>query len=87
MIAIGPHAFEEMLRGAERMDEHFRTTPFEKNLPVVMALLGIWNTNFLGASSISVLPYNRVTQVLPFVPATTRDGKQWEDGDGRRQAS
>ena len=41
MIAIGPHAFDEMLRGAERMDEHFRTAPFERNLPVVMALLGI----------------------------------------------
>ena len=65
MIAIGPHAFEEMLRGAERMDEHFRTTPFEKNLPVVMALLGIWNTNFLGASSISVLPYNESLKYFP----------------------
>ena len=48
MIAIGPHAFDEMLRGAERMDEHFRSAPFEQNLPVVMALIGIWNTNFLG---------------------------------------
>ena len=65
MIAIGPHAFEEMLRGAERMDEHFRKTPFEKNLPVVMALLGIWNTNFLGASSISVLPYNESLKYFP----------------------
>ena len=65
MIAIGPHAFEEMLRGAERMDEHFRTTPFERNLPVVMALLGIWNTNFLGASSISVLPYNESLKYFP----------------------
>jgi len=65
MIAIGPHAFEEMLRGAERMDEHFRTTPFERNLPVVMALLGVWNTNFLGASSISVLPYNESLKYFP----------------------
>lgn len=65
MIAVGPHAFEEMLRGAERMDEHFRTTPFERNLPVVMALLGIWNTNFLGASSISVLPYNESLKYFP----------------------
>lgn len=65
MIAIGPHAFEEMLRGAERMDEHFRTAPFERNLPVVMALLGIWNTNFLGASSISVLPYNESLKYFP----------------------
>lgn len=65
MIAVGPHAFEEMLRGAEHMDEHFRTTPFERNLPVVMALLGIWNTNFLGASSISVLPYNESLKYFP----------------------
>lgn len=65
MIAIGPHAFEEMLRGAERMDEHFRTAPFEKNLPVIMALIGIWNTNFLGASTISVLPYNESLKYFP----------------------
>lgn len=65
MIAIGPHAFDEMLRGAERMDEHFRTTPFERNLPVVMALLGIWNTNFLGASTLSVLPYNESLKYFP----------------------
>ena len=65
MIAIGPHAFDEMLRGAERMDEHFRTTPFERNLPVVMALIGIWNTNFLGASTNAVLPYNESLKYFP----------------------
>lgn len=65
MIAVGPHAFDEMLRGAERMDEHFRTAPFEKNLPVIMALIGIWNTNFLGASTISVLPYNESLKYFP----------------------
>lgn len=65
MIAIGPHAFEELLAGAERMDEHFRHTPFERNLPVVMALLAIWNTNFLGACSNAVLPYNESLQHLP----------------------
>ena len=65
MIAIGPHAFDEMLRGAERMDEHFRTTPFERNLPVVMALIGIWNTNFLGATTNAVLPYNESLKYLP----------------------
>ena len=65
MIAIGPHAFDEMLRGAERMDEHFRTAPFERNLPVVMALLGIWNTNFLGAETIAVLPYNESLKFFP----------------------
>ena len=65
MVAIGPHAFDEMLRGAERMDEHFRSAPFEQNLPVVMALIGIWNTNFLGASTLSMLPYNESLKYFP----------------------
>lgn len=65
MIAIGPHAFDEMLRGAESMDEHFRSAPFEQNLPVVMALIGIWNTNFLGASTLSMLPYNESLKYFP----------------------
>ena len=65
MIAIGPHAFEEMLHGAERMDEHFRRAPFERNLPVIMALIGIWNTNFLGASTNAVLPYNESLKYFP----------------------
>ena len=65
MIAIGPHAFDEMLRGAERMDEHFRSASFEQNLPVVMALIGIWNTNFLGASTLSMLPYNESLKYFP----------------------
>ena len=65
MIAIGPHAFDELLAGAERMDEHFRTTPFARNLPVVMGLIGIWNTNFLGAATNAVLPYNESLKYLP----------------------
>ncbi len=65
MIAIGPHAFDEMLLGAERMDEHFRATPLERNLPVVMALIGIWNTNFLGATTNAVLPYNESLKYFP----------------------
>ncbi|MBV5336569.1 MAG: glucose-6-phosphate isomerase, partial [Deltaproteobacteria bacterium] len=65
MVAIGPHAFDEMLRGAERMDEHFCMTPFENNLPVVMALIGIWNTNFLGATTNAVLPYNESLKYFP----------------------
>ncbi len=65
MIAIGPHAFDEMLRGAERMDEHFRSTPFENNLPVIMALIGIWNTDFLGATTNAVLPYNESLKYFP----------------------
>lgn len=65
MIAIGPHAFDELLRGAERMDEHFRTAPFARNLPVVMGLIGLWNTNFLGAATNAVLPYNESLKYLP----------------------
>ena len=65
MIAIGPHAFEEMLRGAERMDEHFTSASLERNLPVMMALVGLWNTSFLGAESLSVLPYNESLKYFP----------------------
>ena len=65
MIAIGPQAFDEMLGGAERMDEHFRTAPFERNLPVVMGLIGLWNTSFLGAGTLSVLPYNESLKYFP----------------------
>ncbi|MDR3221060.1 MAG: glucose-6-phosphate isomerase [Candidatus Accumulibacter sp.] len=65
MIAIGPHAFNELLRGAERMDEHFRTAPLARNLPAVMGLIGIWNTNFLGAASNAVLPYNESLKYFP----------------------
>ena len=65
MVAIGAHAFEAMLRGAERMDEHFRTAPFARNMPVLMALLGIWNTNFLGAETNAVLPYNESLRFFP----------------------
>lgn len=65
MIAIGSRAFDELLAGAARMDEHFRTASFERNLPVVMALVAIWNTNFLGATTNAVLPYNESLQHLP----------------------
>ncbi len=65
MIAIGPHAFDELLAGAERMDEHFRSAPYESNLPVMMALIGVWNTNFLGATSNAVLPYNESLKYFP----------------------
>lgn len=65
MVAVGPHAFDEMLRGAEQMDEHFRTAPFEQNLPVVMALIGLWNTNFLGAATNAMLPYNESLKYFP----------------------
>jgi glucose-6-phosphate isomerase len=65
MIAIGPDNFRAMLEGFRAMDEHFRAAPFEKNLPVLMALIGIWNTNFLGAESVAVLPYENYLKRFP----------------------
>jgi glucose-6-phosphate isomerase len=58
MIAIGPEHFQEMLAGFHAMDEHFRTTPFERNLPVLLGLIGIWYNNFFGAQTVAVLPYD-----------------------------
>jgi glucose-6-phosphate isomerase len=59
MIAIGPDSFREMLAGFHAMDEHFRTTPFEQNLPVILGLIGVWYNNFFGAQTIAVLPYDQ----------------------------
>ena len=58
MIAIGPEHFREMLAGFHAMDEHFRTTPFERNLPVLLGLIGIWYNNFFGAETVAILPYD-----------------------------
>ena len=57
MIAIGPQGFEELLAGFHDMDEHFRTAPLEKNLPVLMGLLTVWYNNFFGAETIGIMPY------------------------------
>jgi glucose-6-phosphate isomerase len=59
MLAIGPDRFEEMLAGFHAMDEHFRTTPFERNMPVLLGLIGIWYGNFFGAETQAILPYNQ----------------------------
>jgi glucose-6-phosphate isomerase len=65
MIAIGPENFRAMLDGFHQMDEHFRTTPFERNLPVLMGLLGIWYNNFFGVQSVAVLPYEQYLKRFP----------------------
>jgi glucose-6-phosphate isomerase len=65
MIAIGPQNFRDMLKGFRQMDEHFRTAPFRSNMPVIMGLLGIWNTNFLGAETVAVLPYEQYLKRFP----------------------
>jgi glucose-6-phosphate isomerase len=58
MIAIGPEQFRQMLSGFHVMDEHFRTTPFERNLPVLLGLIGIWYNNFFGTETVAILPYD-----------------------------
>jgi len=58
-VYIGMDNFEELLDGAHQMDEHFRTTPFDQNLPVTLALLGIWYNNFFGAQTVAILPYDQ----------------------------
>ncbi|MGD0397690.1 MAG: glucose-6-phosphate isomerase [Syntrophobacteraceae bacterium] len=65
MLAIGPDNFRAMLDGFHQMDEHFRTTPFHRNLPVLMGLLAVWYNNFFGAQTVAVLPYEQYLKRLP----------------------
>ncbi len=65
MIALGPDNYMELLKGFRKMDMHFRTAPFEKNMPVIMALLGIWYADFFGAETIAVLPYEQYLKRFP----------------------
>jgi glucose-6-phosphate isomerase len=65
MLAVGPDNFRALLAGFHAMDEHFRTAPFEKNLPVLMGLLSVWNNDFLGAQTVAVLPYEQYLKRFP----------------------
>ncbi len=65
MLAIGPKRFSEMLAGFHAMDEHFRTTPYERNLPVLMGLLAVWYANFFGAQTVGVMPYAQYLKRFP----------------------
>jgi glucose-6-phosphate isomerase len=65
MLAIGPAAFHELLAGFHAMDEHFRKTPFERNLPVLMGLLALWYSNFFGAQTVGVMPYSQYLKRFP----------------------
>src|SRR5271157_5942510 len=65
MLAIGPGNFRAMLSGFHQMDEHFRTTPFERNLPVLVGLLAVWYNNFFGAQTVAVLPYEQYLKRFP----------------------
>jgi glucose-6-phosphate isomerase len=65
MLAVGPDHFRALLKGFHEVDEHFRNTPFEKNLPVLMGLLSIWNNDFFGAHTVAVLPYEQYLKRFP----------------------
>ncbi len=65
MLAIGPERFHELLAGFHAMDEHFRTTPYERNLPVLMGLLAVWYSNFFGAQTVGVMPYSQYLSRFP----------------------
>jgi len=88
MVAIGPGAFGELLTGMRAVDEHFRTTPLAANGPVVLGLLGVWCTNFLGAATHAVIPYHDELALLPAYLQQLEmesNGKS-VDLDGRRVA-
>ncbi|ALP62969.1 glucose-6-phosphate isomerase [Paraburkholderia caribensis] len=65
MIAVGPKQFDELLAGANEMDEHFRSAPLDRNLPVLMGMIGIWYRNFFGSQSYLVAPYSEALHFLP----------------------
>jgi glucose-6-phosphate isomerase len=65
VLAIGVENFDELLSGAHLVDEHFRTSPWSENIPVMMGLIGLWNTNFLGAESQAILPYDQYLHRFP----------------------
>ncbi len=91
-IAIGMDRFEELQKGGHDMDEHFRSAPLEANLPVILALIGVWNANFLGAGTYAVLPYDQYLHRLPAYlqqadmesngKYVTRDGQRVQWGTG-----
>src|ERR1043165_6305226 len=68
MVAIGPERFGEMLTGFHTIDEHFRTAPFERNLPALMGLLSVWYRDFFGAQTVAVLPYDQYLKRFPPYP-------------------
>lgn len=76
-LTIGYDNFSQLLHGAQSIDKHFRSAPFEKNIPVIMGLIGIWNRNFLGASTESILPYD---QYLHRFPAYFQQGNMESNG-------
>ena len=92
VLAIGMDRFEELLSGAHEVDEHFRTAPFEENIPVIMGLLGVWYNNFFGAETHAILPYDQYMYRFPAYfqqgdmesngKSVTRDGKRVDYSTG-----
>lgn len=78
-LAVGPDHFNALLRGAHKMDEHFKNTPFQENIPVVLSLLSIWYNNFWNAESEAIIPY---TQYLRNLPAYLQQGIMESNGKG-----
>src|SRR6202012_1052316 len=65
LLAVGPENFRAMLAGFHEMDQHFRTTPFERNLPVLMGMLAVWYSDFFGAPTVGVMPYEQYLKRFP----------------------
>jgi glucose-6-phosphate isomerase len=92
VLAVGMDHFDELLSGAHRVDEHFRTAPFEENIPVIMGILGIWYNNFFGAETQAILPYDQYMYRFPAYlqqgdmesngKSVTRDGQRVEYSTG-----
>ena len=76
MIAIGPEGFRDMLAGFHAMDEHFRTAPPERNLPLLLGLLTVWYNNFFGAQTLGVMPYSSHMRAVSRLPSAVADGEQ-----------
>jgi glucose-6-phosphate isomerase len=93
MIAVGPDAFDEMLRGFRAMDEHFRSSPVEQNMPMLLGLIAVWYDNFFGAETLAVLPYSHyLSHLTPYLQqlamesngkSVTRQGGRvgWQTGE------
>ena len=85
MLAIGPENFRAMLDGCHQMDEHFRTAPFDRNLPVIMGLLSVWYTELLRRADSCGIAVRTIPQALSGLLAAADDGEQREAGHARRQ--
>ncbi len=87
MIAIGPERFRELLAGMHAMDEHFREAPLERNLPVLLGLLGVWYIDLFGAETLAVLPYDNYLAPAARLSPAARHGEQRQARRSRRRSA